>query len=420
MKGGTGTAGQKKDIPVSPEIMDDTLKYAIENGIIDLSHVQEIVEMQKRNEILLTHQQKIWQGEDGYWRTYLIVDLKRKLIKKKEKKDLEDVLVEHYRKELENPTIKEVFCEWNDRRLDLKKISASTYERNSQVFKRHYVDFGEERIKAIAPEDVEDFLEEQISLHNLTAKAFSNLKTITRGLLKRAKKRKLIDWSPEIMLDDMDVSDHDFKKTIKEDNQEVFDENDLPKIVECMESDMDLKNAGIMLMFLTGIRVGELVTLRHSDFEGNTFKVRRTETRVKKSDGKGYDYLVKEYPKTKAGIRIAIIPEDYTWLAVRLKCSNPFQEYVFVDGNNNRMTTNVFRRRMERLCRKAQIVRKSPHKARKTYASILLDNNIDNKMITDLMGHTDIQCTEIHYHRSRKSIEKKAEILNSIPEFVAK
>ena len=400
--------------------MDETLKYAIENGIIDLSHVQEIVEMQKRNEILLTHQQKIWQGEDGYWRTYLVVDSKRKLIKKKEKKALEDLLVEHYKQELENPTIKEVFEEWNDRRLDLKKISPSTHERNNQVFKRFYDEFGRRRIKSVDPEEVDDFLEEQISKFDLTAKAFSNLKTITKGFLKRAKKRKLIDWSPETMLDDMDVSEHDFKKTIKEENQEVFDETDLPKIVGCMNENMDLKNAGIMLMFLTGIRVGELVTLKHSDFDGNTFRVRRTETRVKKTDGKGYDYLVKEYPKTKAGIRTAIIPEDYQWLAARLKYSNPFREYVFVDENNNRMTTNVFRRRMERLCKKSQIVRKSPHKARKTYASILLDNNIDNKMIIDLMGHTDIQCTEVHYHRSRKSLEKKAEILNNIPEFAAK
>ena len=397
--------------------MDELLKYALDNGIIDLSHVQLEVEMSKREELLKMHNFKIWQGEDYYWRTHLIVDDKRKLIKRKKKSDLEDILVDFYRKEVENPTIEEIFYEWNDRRFDLGKISSSTHERNEQIFKRHYADFGKNHIKSTESDDFEDFLEEQISKCNLTAKAFSNLKGITRGFLKRAKKRKFISWSPEIMLDDMDVSDHDFKKVIKENSQEVFDESDLPKMIAVMESDMDLKNAGIMLMFLTGIRVGELVTLKHSDFDGNTFNIRRTETRIKKSDGNGYDYLVKEYPKTKAGIRTAIIPETYQWLAVRLKCCNPFHEYIFVDDGGKRMTTNVFRRRMERLCKKAHVIRKSPHKARKTYASILLDNNIDNKMITDLMGHTDIQCTEIYYHKSRKSIERKAEALNNIPEF---
>lgn len=396
--------------------MDENLKYAIENGIIDLSHVQEIVEMQKRNEILKNHSNKIWQGKDGYWRTYLN-DEERKLVKKKNKRDLEDELVEFYREQLENPTIKEIFEEWNDRRFDLKKISASTHERNTQIFRRFYTEFGKRRIKSIEPEELDDFLEEQISEFDLTAKAFSNLKCITRGFLKRAKKRKLIDWSPETMLNDMDVSDHDFKKVIKENEEEVFDEKELPKIFECLEEDMDLKNAGIMLMFLTGVRVGELVTLKSSDFDGNTFKVRRTETRVKKLNEKGYDYLVKEYPKTKAGIRTVIVPENYKWLVLRLKHRAPFQEYIFMDETGNRMTTNVFRRRLEKVCKKSHVVKKSPHKARRTYASILLDNNIDNKLITELMGHTDIQCTENYYHKNRKSVEKKAEILNSIPEF---
>lgn len=73
------------------------------------------------------------------------------------------------------------------------------------------------------------------------------------------------------------------------------------------------------------------------------------------------------------------------------------------------------RRRTERVCDKLGIVRKSPHKVRKTYRSILLDN----KLIRDLMGHTDILCTEGHYHRNRKTIESKSELLNDITGFIA-
>ena len=79
--------------------MDDILKYAIENGIIDLSHVQSEVEMSKREEFLKMHSFKIWQGEDQYWRTHLIVDGTRKLLKRKNKSDLENMLVEFYRQE---------------------------------------------------------------------------------------------------------------------------------------------------------------------------------------------------------------------------------------------------------------------------------------------------------------------------------
>ena len=114
-----------------------------------------------------------------------------------------------------------------------------------------------------------------------------------------------------------------------------------------------------------------------------------------------------------------MIPEDYAWLSAKIRNLNPFGEYVFVDSQGKRMTTNCIRRRQERNCRKLDIYRKSPHKIRKTYGTILLDNNIDNRLIMGQMGHTDIMCTENHYHRNRKTIEKKSNILSAIPDFKA-
>ena len=49
-------------------------------------------------------------------------------------------------------------------------------------------------------------------------------------MLKRAKKRKLIDWSPEEMLQDLDTSDSVFKKIIKEPEEVVFNLSTFPDI----------------------------------------------------------------------------------------------------------------------------------------------------------------------------------------------
>lgn len=76
--------------------------------------------------------------------------------------------------------------------------------------------------------------------------------------------------------------------------------------------------------------------------------------------------------------------------------------------------------RLNRLCEKINVYHKSPHKIRKTYGSILLDNHIDNVLIVGQMGHTDIVTTENHYHRNRKTLEKKTKILSGIPELQAK
>ena len=398
---------------------DELLKYALEHGMINLSDVQEQIEMNKRKELLEKHPYKIWEGRDKKWYTYFPDEYSgRKLVKRLGKSEIENVIVEYWKVKLENPTIREVFEEWNDRRLELKKISPSTHQRNVQTFNRHFKELGTEKIKNVQPEEYEEFLEEQIPKFDLTSKAFSNLKTVTRGFLKRAKKRKLIDFNVEEIFQELDTSESDFKRTVKEDCREVFNEEELPKVLGYLENDLDLKNLGILLMFLTGIRVGELVALKHSDFNGTVFRVCRTETRVPSENG-GYDYRVKEFPKTEAGVRYAIIPNEYAWVATKLKAQNPFGDYIFYDAGK-RFTTNQIRRRMERMCRTLKIIPKSPHKARKTYGSILLDNHVDNRLIIDVMGHTNIAMTEGHYHRSRRSLERKARILSEIPEFSAK
>lgn len=387
--------------------------------MISISDVQNGMEAMKRKELLEKHPYKIWKGKDEKWYTYLPDEKKGRLLKKRtSQKAIEDDVIEYWKSELENPTISDVFQEWNDRRLELKQISNAAYLRYKQVFNRHYHNFGDKKIKTVAAEEFQEFLEEEAA-EELTVKAFSLLKTVTRGLLKRAKRRKLISFNVEELLQELDTSEMNFKKVIKEDYEEVFSNEEMPVMIDYLKNNLDAKNIGILLMFATGIRVGELVALKHDVFDGNTFKVRRTETRFLGENGR-YVYDVKEFPKSEAGVRTVIIPKDYEWLCTRIKMLNPFGEYIFTDKNGKRLTTNCIRRRQERNCAKLGIYKKSPHKIRKTYGSILLDHNVDNRMIMEQMGHTDISCTENHYHRNRRSIDAKSQILSNIPELQAK
>lgn len=387
--------------------------------MISISDVQNSMEAMKRKELLEKHPYKIWKGRDEKWYTYLPDEKKGRLLKKRtSQRAIEDDVIEYWKSELENPTISDVFQEWNDRRLELKQISNAAYLRYKQVFNRHYHNFGDKKIKTVAAEEFQEFLEEEAA-EELTVKAFSLLKTVTRGLLKRAKRRKLISFNVEELLQELDTSEMNFKKVIKEDYEEVFSNEEMPVMIDYLKNNLDAKNIGILLMFATGIRVGELVALKHDVFDGNTFKVRRTETRFLGENGR-YVYDVKEFPKSEAGVRTVIIPKDYEWLCTRIKMLNPFGEYIFTDKNGKRLTTNCIRRRQERNCAKLGIYKKSPHKIRKTYGSILLDHNVDNRMIMEQMGHTDISCTENHYHRNRRSIDAKSQILSNIPELQAK
>lgn len=397
----------------------ELLNFAIENGIIDINTIQKQIEMNERKKYLDMHIYKKWEDENGYWHTYLPDEQKGRVRKKKKtENDIDELIIKHYKQKIENPTIDEVFTEWNDRRLELKKIAPSTHIRNIQCYKRHYKEFGKRRIKSIDSEELIDFLEEQIPEHNLSYKAFSNIKGITKAFFKRAKKRKLIDWSIEEAYYDLDVSDADFKKVIKEDYQEVFDELEMQKVMEYLMQNQDVKNVGIILMFVTGMRVGELASLKNECIEDCYVKIRRTETKFVKNDV--WVYEVKEYPKSEAGVRNIVVPKDYVWVLKKIRTLNPFGEYCFVNQKGVRLTTNCFRRRLEKICKKLNVYKKSPHKVRKTYGTILLDNKVDAQMAVNQMGHTDVYTTENHYHRNRKSIETKQNVLSSIPDFVIK
>lgn len=52
------------------EKKDDLLKYAIENGMIDLSYAQEQIEMKEKERLLSRLPYTINKGKDGKWRTY--------------------------------------------------------------------------------------------------------------------------------------------------------------------------------------------------------------------------------------------------------------------------------------------------------------------------------------------------------------
>ena len=397
----------------------ELLQYAIQNGMINLTSIEDQYEMNVRKKYLDNHEHTIWKDKkNNYFCTYVPdKSLKRgiRLIRRRSIECLKEAIVKFYKDSEDNPTINDVFKEWNDRRVSIGRISKSTHTRNEQVYKRSFKNFGKRKIKTITGVEVQDFLEAQASLMN--PKAFLNLKTVVKGFLKRAKKRKLIDLNVTEILSDLDVSDRELSRKRLDDSEEIFYDDEMDKIMKYVKENPKSSNLAVALMLVTGIRVGELVGLKHSDFDGFTITIQRSETRFKDENGK-WRCEIQDHPKTEAGFRVVIVPRSYGWLLDKLRICNPFGEWVFTkkDGET-RSHANAIRNRMYAVCKALNIPKRSPHKARKTYGSILLDNNISAKLIETQMGHTSISCTEIHYHRDRKRLSQKMDIIDSIPEF---
>ena len=374
--------------------------------------------MTKKETYLLNHPYKITRCKDGWWCTHVKDRAKkdgRRIIRKHTKEELEDALYDFYEHPFGDPTLQDIFYEWDRRRVEIGKISQGTFVRDEHIFKKHCADLARRKISDITELDIEDLLEEQVMKYKMTSKSFSGLKSVVRGMFKRAKRRRLTNIDIVSLINNLDTTEISFKKTIKEDYEEVYSEEETEKMLSYLKEHADILNLSIAFIFYTGVRVGELVALKPEDLTENTVRIRRQETRTRSKSGKA-SLIIKDSPKTVAGNRTIVIPRSGQWVLKRIKLLNPFGEYLFMNGGK-RVTAQDVRRRLKKICLELDIYPKPPHKIRKTYGSILLDNNVDRNFIKEQMGHTDILVTEQHYHRNRRSFKEKEEILSEIADF---
>ena len=257
-------------------------------------------------------------------------------------------------------------------------------------------------------------LKQNIKKYQMTVKNFSNFRIIMYGVFKRAKKKKYINFSITEIMEDMEISKRSFKKVIRVASDQIYDPQEKNLIESYLENHKDIYNLGLLLIFKTGLRIGELSTIKIEEIDNYTIPINRTEIRYKDDNGKSC-YDIKEFPKSEAGLRYAILPEKYKWILDEIMATNP-KEYLF-ENNGKRIRTYSFRKRLDLICKsKLNIPSKSPHKIRKTYGTILLDGKIRELTILETMGHADIAVTKEHYYFNRTNIEDKRRELDSIKE----
>ena len=393
------------------------LKYALEHDMIDLTYIQVQIDMDKRKEILNRHPFSIWINNQGIYCTYFPDEKRGRVLKKRKTLDaLENLIVDFWNEKESNPTIFEVYSEWISGKLERNEIQKSTKNRYDRQYKESMKIWGKKKIKNIQEIDIEDFLLSAIHEHNLTQKGFSNLRTIIYGIFKRAKKKKLVSFSITQVVSDMDISKKIFRREIRNDNELVFSKEEMPRIIHYFDSKeetkhLDLIDLGLYILFKSGLRPGELAGLYRSDIEKNIIHVHRTEIRYEDEDGAHYE--VRDFPKTDAGIRDVIIPDDALWIIKKIFKINPFGTFLF-EREGKRIRTYVFRSRLLSICKKIQITPKSPNKIRKTYGTILLDEHVDESIIISQMGHTDIKTTKSFYYKNRNNLAQKIEAINNV------
>ncbi len=146
------------------------------------------------------------------------------------------------------------------------------------------------------------------------------------------------------------------------------------------------------LLYGTGLRVGELVSLRCSDVgPGRELRV----------VGKGRRERV--VLLTRAA-RAAL--EDYLRRA-RPALARQEVDALFVNGRGGPLRARGVQRRLRGYVERALSgLRATPHTLRHTFATHLLDGGADLRVVQELLGHRSLQTTQVYTHTTRARLKE--------------
>lgn len=390
----------------------NVLNYLTKSGTIKLDEVLQEIEMQERDTILKQHRYEIWRGEDGKWYTYIPDPVKKRLLRKRSTKTkLEDFLVNFYREKQTNPTLREVYAEWIARKLEFNEITKGSADRYTTDFQRFFekTGFANRRIRYVDTEDLEKFIRSQICDNNLSQKSYSGLRIIVRGIWKYAKKRRYTLLSISEFFGDLEVSKNSFTKVAKDPESQVFSEDEVPLLVNELKRTRTIWDLGVALAMETGLRVGELSTLKHEDWDGGKIlKVRRTEIRFK--DEKGKNCLgVREFTKTDAGMRNLILSAGGIETLKMILEINPDGTFLFENAKGKRIRGNTLGKHLDVVLNHLVLPHRSIHKCRKTYGTTLIDAGCDDAVVMNQLGHASIETSRKYYYYSNRTREHQIE-----------
>ena len=393
------------------EIFQDPQNYLqaiLESGMINVTTLQATIEMAERKKYLSMHEHRVWQANDGKWYTYLPNGNGRGLVKNKNRQELENRIIAYHKAKEDDPTIKEVFYQWLKEKITTQEIKKATYDKYENDFMRFFNNFESNKIKNITEDMLESFIRQTIGEQELTNKAYAGFRTLIMGIFKYAKRKKYTEISISTFFKDLQLSRKIFKQKPKDNRNEVFSEEETKIITNYLKEHPSLIHYGMLLCFQTGVRIGELVALKYSDVLNDTLHIQRQEIKYKNKDGKTVLEIV-EYTKTESGNRYIILTDH---AKQTIEAMRQYSSTDFIMERNVRIRCSTINKELYKVCEKCRLKPRSMHKIRKTYATTLIDADVDDSIVMEMMGHSDISTTRKFYYYSRSNEEKKKVLIN--------
>lgn len=331
------------------------------------------------------------------------------MIVRKNKEDLYNAIIEYYAcEQTKLITFEEAYADFisycrNKKTVEPKTIDEYEYDfrsllSHSEYIKKNLSSFTESDIikllKSIVYRDIDD---------KITKRRFNAAKTLISHTFNHARLNLDVDCITvkNIMAETSFPSDC-FKYTESKDEEQVFKNSEVKKIKEHLINTSDLLELSILLTAETGLRLGEICSLKKSDYLDNKLNIVRSEHKgnLGTKEKPNYQYYIGNPKKNHCRtVELSSIAKEILEHIISLSDTN--SEWLFPSSNPDKEgweRSYYFDKAIRRVCRDINIPERSMHKLRKTYSANLLAMGYPEKFVQKQLGHSDIKTTQKAYN----------------------
>ncbi|MCD7737578.1 MAG: tyrosine-type recombinase/integrase [Lachnospiraceae bacterium] len=414
---------------------EQLLRFAVENGILNLTSVKAQMEEMKNEQILASHQQSIWHNEkEGYYYCCLPDQSKKsgwRNVKRRKREDIENVLIEFYSThEEENVqnvfsdpkpkarTVEELFWEF----LEYKKqlVKPATIVRMQSDWERFYTphpEFIRKSYKQLKKTDIDLFFNSVVNEHSLKDKAFHNMCGILKQTLQYAVDSEYMEESPYRVNINKKKIVHQRKTS---GTGQIYTPEEKEKLIVEMEHRLannpdSTAPLAVMLDFELGLRKGEILALAKSDIQDGRIHIhKQVVEKFDVSDLKNIrsvGFEVVSYVKSEDGDRWLPLTKRAQDIIDRILKINErrgdgYGDFFFV-REGHILSPDAIDAQMRRGCQYIGIQVKTMHKIRKTYGSQLYNNGVSLSTVKTMLGHADETTTLKYYIYDTHEVEER-------------
>lgn len=375
--------------------MDEMLKFAIDNGMINPSYVQDMMEMKRRKELLEKHPYSIWEGKDGKWYTYLpdeSKERKKALKKRKSREEIEGLIADYWEAREEKEKVRsfeDVYFMW--RAVHDPTVSGNSVMKYEADYARFFkgTEFAGMDVTEIDDDAIRIFMCSAIQKYRLQRESTRKLFGYIANTIYFARKKGIIPGNPVEFLQAKDFYRYCYN-VYKPDEKKVISKEDMRALQQRFQTDHEAKpnyipTYAVEFASLTGMRVGEIAALKWECVTDDCIIIDKSEK---------YDRVKKEFwiDKTKNGsIRLFPMTDEIRGLLGRLEAVEKeygyFCEWVFAN-ENGRVHTITISDCSKTKCRQLGIDEKGIHAYRKTLNSNLRCMGVSSTVAASMLGHS--------------------------------